>query len=133
MSEAKLYYFNFGYLHPEDWLASLQDDFEYESSAVVPILAEGKSDALQKGYRFAMWYVEQLFNVHPDVIQEAKEKFSAGSADGSPPDHGWTAVAFASWVDEELADESRELVETMPTLESDEMPDFKAVRAALQD
>ncbi|MEM6472769.1 MAG: hypothetical protein AAF802_24620 [Planctomycetota bacterium] len=134
MSSENIYFFRFGYLHPEDWLSSLTDrDFEYESSALVPVNAVGKHEAMQQGCAFAMWYVEKLFGCYPQVLVDAKEVLGLQGQEVPSSSYSWSTASFGCRVEEEISEASQELASLLPTLQADAMPDFAKVREALQD
>lgn len=112
----RIFYFMFGYHHPDAWEAVRHDPaFEMESTGILPIWASDEIAASRWGKCVAKWYLSQLYLTHPDLK------------------YNWSPDKYACWVEREVPEGSEEAVNQLAEIDVDSYPEYSNLKKAFQD
>lgn len=108
----RAYTYVFGYETPAELASNRSAGTDFESSAVLRIIAESEQSALAWGEELSEWYVALLF-------QE--------------PRKSWKAENFARWIDLAPDESLRQAAALLDPVEAGDYPEFARLRSALGD
>lgn len=112
----RIYYFMFGYHHPDAWEAVQKDpSFDCEATGILPIRADDETAALQWGKQLAMWYVSKLYLDYPALA------------------HNLSPKGYACWIETSLPQGCEDCVGQVGEVCVNSYPDFDRLKGAMQD
>ena len=112
----QVFFFLFGYHHPDAWEAAVHDkNFDLDSTGVLPIRASDKDSAFRWGTQVAKWYVSKLFSLYPTLTYD------------------WSPEKYACWTEESAPEGTEDCVNKINTIDDGAYPHFDELRRALQD
>lgn len=115
-TSSRIYYFLFGYHHPDAWEVIQNDkNFDFESTGVLPIHAKDETAAFQWGKHLAMWYVSKLFLDHSGLT------------------YNWSPDEYACWIETSLPVGCEECISELGEIVVNSYPEFDELKMAMQD
>jgi hypothetical protein len=111
-----MFYFMFGYHHPDAWEEIQHDDsFDFDSTGIVPIRGPSEAAAIEWGKCLAKWYLSELYRNHPHLTYE------------------WSPDRYACWIETSVPDGCEEVVRQLGVIDIDSHPSFDHIKRAFQD